>query len=95
MNTSWLLPVSGILNDVVPPSSVTVNAYPAFGLVIVTLWFVSNGWSGKKILWVGVDITLDKSPNVESEVDPIPTIVPTPIDSCGLKYTISFNFDSK
>ena len=85
MNTSWLLPVSGILNDVVPPSSVTVNAYPAFGLVIVTLWFVSNGWLGKKILWVGVETIFLISPSVENAVEPKPTTVPTPIDSCGLK----------
>ena len=97
--TSWLFPVSGILNVVTPSSLETVSAYPTWplnlpGFVNVTLWFVLKGWFGSLILRVGVETTLTKSPNVDVAVDPKPTAVPTPIDSCGLKYTWSFNFES-
>ena len=43
----------------------------------------------------GVDTIFIKSPSVEVEVEPNPTAVPTPIDSWGLKNTLSFNFESK
>ena len=65
------------------------------GLVNVTLWFVSNGWLGKKILWVGVETIFLTSPSVENAVEPKPTTVPTPIDSWGLKNTWSFNLELK
>ena len=60
----------------------------------VTLWLVLNGWFGKNILWVGVETTFTKSPKVDVAVDPKPTTVPTPTDSCGLKYTWSFILES-
>ena len=41
------------------------------------------------MLRVGVETTLIKSPKVDVAVDPNPTTVPTPTDSCGLKYTLS------
>ena len=44
---------------------------------------------------VSSDLTFDKSPKVDNAVVPNPTTVPTPIDSCGLKYTISSGADSK
>ena len=53
-----------------------------------------KGWFGKNILWVGVGTTLIKSPKVEFEVEPNPTTVPTPTDSCGLKNTWSFTLES-
>ena len=90
---SWLFPDSGILNVVTPSSSDTVKAYPALGLVRVTLWFVTNGWFGNLILWSGVETTFLRFPRVEKAVDPKPTTVPTPIDSWGLKNTWSFNLD--
>ena len=46
------------------------------------------------MLRVGVDTTLIKSPSVEVAVDPNPTTVPTPTDSCGLKNTLSSIFES-
>ena len=93
IKTSWLSPDSGILKVDTPLSSETVNAYPAVGFVSVTLWFVTNGWSGILILCSGVDTTLIKSPKVDVEVEPRPTAVPTPIVSCGLKNISSFNFE--
>ena len=44
---------------------------------------------------VSNDFTFVKSPRVDVAVVPRPTTVPTPIDSCGLKYTISSGADSK
>ena len=82
-----------MLNVVTPSSLLTVNAYPALGLVNVTFWFVLNGWLGNLILWRGVDTTFFTSPNVEKAVEPNPTTVPTPIDSCGLKNILSFNLE--
>ena len=97
--TSWLFPVSGILNVVTPSSLETVSAYPTWplnlpGFVNVTLWFVLNGWFGSLILRVGVETILTKSPKVDVAVDPKPTTVPTPMDSCGLKYIRSFTLES-
>ena len=43
---------------------------------------------------VSNDFTFVKSPRVDVAVVPKPTTVPTPIDSCGLKYTISSGADS-
>ena len=94
MNTSSLFPEFGNLNVETPSSSETVIPYPVAGFVKVTLWFVLNGWLGKKILWVGVDTTFIRSPKVDVAVDPNPTTVPTPMDSCGLKYIKSFTLES-
>ena len=44
---------------------------------------------------VSNDFTFVKFPRVDVAVVPRPTTVPTPIDSCGLKYTISSGADSK
>ena len=88
-------PDSGMLNVVTPLSSDTVKAYPALGLVNVTFWFVSKGWFNNLKLCKGVDTTFTISPRVEFDVEPNPTAVPTPIDSCGLKNTLSFNLELK
>ena len=64
-------------------------------MVNVTFWFVLNGWFNSRILCKGVDTTLTISPRVDVDVEPSPTAVPTPIDSCGLKKTLSFNVELK
>ena len=79
---------------VTPSSSETVRAYPAAGLLRVIFWLVTKGWFGNLILWRGVETTLTISPNVEVDVEPNPTAVPTPIDSWGLKNTLLFISES-
>ena len=44
---------------------------------------------------VSSDSTFVKLPRVDVAVVPNPTTVPTPIDPCGLKYTMSSGDDSK
>ena len=47
------------------------------------------------MLVIGVETTLIKSPNVDVAVEPKPTTVSTPTDSCGLKNTLSSIFRIK
>ena len=60
-----------------------------------TLWFCVNGWFGRNILWASIDIGTVKVPRLTLTVVAAPAIVPTPIDSFGLKYTTSFALDVK
>ena len=50
---------------------------------------------GRKILWASTDIGTVKVPRLTLTVVAEPTIVPTPIESFGLKYTTSLALEVK
>ena len=44
---------------------------------------------------VGISLVTVPLPNEKVTVEDSPAVVPTPTDCCGLKYTLSFTFESK
>ena len=47
------------------------------------------------MVWVGIEIVYERVPTLYPTPIPIPDVDPIPIDCFGLKYTMSFTFDSK
>ena len=88
-------PEDGILNGVDPEVVDTPIKLPDVGILNDTSWFVLNGWFGIKIDWFGTDIFFLLIPSEYSTLFPTPLVVPIPIDSFGLKYTVTFPVDSK
>ena len=85
-NTSVeLFPKNGNLNCDCSGVVDTSNLFAPFRLFKISLWPVSNGWFGIRIVLVGMETVFFNPPiNVSTSIAP-PTVVPTPTDCAGLK----------
>ena len=78
-------PVNGNLNCCCNGLVDTSNLFAPFRLFKISSWPVLNGWFGIRIVLMGIETVVFKSPiNVSTSIAP-PTVVPTPTDWAGLK----------
>ena len=99
MKTSCVSPEAGKLKAEPPTHAVvpkpTEIAFAADGFVKRTFWFVLKLCPGRYMFFAGTDTVSESSPTVIVFSEEIPTIVPTPTASVGLKNLTSFTLESK